>query len=74
MTIILPILATLTQTVVIKTDVEPAYSIVCLFTAMNLMPTTAYISLSAKIISVNASLISMSANFGTHLFAKAGNS
>jgi hypothetical protein len=57
MTINLPSSTTSTQTVVIKTNVEADYSIVCPFTTSNLTPSEAYISLLANTISVNASLI-----------------
>jgi hypothetical protein len=57
MTINLPSSSTSTQTVVIKTNVEADYSIVCPFTTSNLTPSEAYISLLANTISVNASLI-----------------
>ena len=69
MAVNMPSSATSTQTVVIKTDVELAHpTIVCPFTATNLIPAAAFISLSANIISVNASLISSPGDFGTHSF------
>jgi hypothetical protein len=58
MTVNMPSSTISTQTIVIKTDVELAHSaIVCPFTATNLTPAAVFISLSANIISVNASLI-----------------
>ena len=58
MNVNLPSVATSTQSVVIITDVQVAHpTIVCLFTALNLTPAAAYISLSGNIISVNAASI-----------------
>ena len=61
--------ATSTQTVVIKTNVEVAYpTIVCPFTVTAMTPSAAYISLSGKIISVDAALIVLPGNLGTRTF------
>ena len=69
MTINVPSVATSTQTVVIKTDVEIANSaIVCPFTITTMTPSAAYISLSGKIISVDAALIVLPGNLGTRTF------
>ena len=69
MTIIAPGVATSTQTVLIKTDIELANSaIVCPFTVTTIAPSAAYISLSANTISVNAALISIPGDYGTHTF------
>ena len=53
----------------IKADVELANSaIVCPFTVTTMTPSAAYISLSENTISVNAALISLPGDFGTHTF------
>ena len=69
MTINAPSVVTSTQTVEIKTDVELANSaIVCPFTVTSMTPSAAYISLSANTISVNAALIVLPGDLGTHTF------
>ena len=69
MSINVPSVATSTQTVLIKTDVEVTNSaIVCPFTITIMTPSAAYISLSANTISVNAALISLPGDLGTHAF------
>ena len=66
-TINAPSVVTSTQTIVIKTDVEAAYSaIVCPFTVTTMTPSVAFISLSANTIYVNAALISLPGDLGTH--------
>ena len=69
MTINAPSSATSTQTVVIKTVEELANSsIVCPFTVTTMTPPAAYTSLSANTISVDAALISLPGDLGTHTF------
>ena len=70
MNVIMPSVATSTQTFAIMTDVQVAHpTIVCPITA-TLTPSAAYISLAANnaSISVNASLIVMPTDYGTHPF------
>ena len=69
MTINAPSVATSTQTVVIKTNVQLTNSaIVCPFIVTNMTPSAAYMSLSANTISVNTALISLPGNLGTQTF------
>ena len=76
MTINVPSSATSTQAFFIKTDVELAYPLIACPIIATLTPSAAYINLAPdfKTISVNASLMVLPTDLGTHPFTLTVNS